>query len=278
MKFNVYLVSTDHHLKVASANIIENKLQPAIIFSINYERHIKQNNRPDNLQRYSHLSISLIFWLFITRRLAKVYLPDHVKHFYIFTFFPYHLIEDGMKNKFPIKHNGLLKKLYFSRTNGNNENCKGFLGTQELFVPLHLERKSIMVSVSKSNPPKNKGVLIILQPLSEDGHLSQEAAIKCYQELQRQVLRKLNHKKLGFFLRPHPRSEPAFVKLLTKRLQGEVSIDETNLYSHAATLFSSFIFEYSAEWIYISGTSINKQLSEIFGEIPMVENHDRYIF
>lgn len=279
MKYRIYLVSTDHHMKVVSADIIDDSFQLAIVFSTNYERHLKNIDGSFAIRSYTVYSFLQIIWLLITGQVSKLYLPDHVKNFYIFTlFFQYCLIEDGLKNRFPAQHSGYFRKLYFSRSNGNNRNCKSFLGTQPMFVPQKLIQKCKILKIRNKSEHLHEGVLIVLQPLFEDGHLSQEAAISCYKELQRQVLKRFNQKALRFFLRSHPRSAPEFVELLTHQLQGNVSIDDSKLYRNAATLFSSFIFEYNAEWIYFSGTSLNKQLLEIFGYIPVIENNDHRIF
>ena len=266
-------------MKIASTDIIGDGLQSAIVFSTNYKKHLKNSNDSFELRPYTLYSFLQILWFLITGQVLKLYLPDHVKDFYIFTlFFPYCLIEDGLKNRFPAQYVGLLRKLYFSRTNGNNINCKCFLGTQLMFCPKKLIQKSKIINIKNTSEHLHDGVLIVLQPLFEDGHLSQEAAISCYKELQRKVLQRLNQKNLRFYLRPHPRSAPEFVELLTDHLQGDVFIDDSKLYRNAATLFSSFIFEYNAEWIYFAGTSLNKRLREIFGYIPVVENNDHRIF
>ncbi len=109
--------------------------------------------------------------------------------------------------------------------------------------------------------------LIITQPFSEDGYITEEDKIKIYKEMV--------NTKLKTIIKPHPRELTDYKKYFPEAIviENEVlaeSLLENKCIVEIKTIFSSSIYNYPYSRnvkIYIKGSSFNDSLSHEFGYI-----------
>lgn len=225
-------------------------------------------------------------------KLLPVYGADHISGSKFFlkrnNFF---LIEDGTANYSTKSYKRSLKNILFSiPVFGVHSNVKRILLTKREAIPDIIRHKVELINIkslwnekSKNeqekilnilqseyldlNPPKGEKITLLLtQPLSEDGIISEEEKVAIYKKLL------LNHKNF-VMIKPHPREKTDYklhmdnVCVINKNYPSEL-LDLLNIsFDEIVTLFSTAAQQYPKEKVVYYGTNVNPKLKKIFGDI-----------
>lgn len=236
----------------------------------------------------------------------EFWIQDHLKYspFFLGNFKELFLLEDGMENYTDFKEKSS-KKIKYSLKNkllggtfkiekykyGTSKKIKKIYLTGLDKIPEEIRNKVEIVNlkkiwnnlndfeknklldiffIKKENLKilKNKKIILITQPISEDSDLTEDEKISIYKEIIKE------YKENEILIKPHPREKTDYKKyfpdanILEKNIPMEMISFLIEDLEEVITLFSSAVFEFkNISQVKFLGTKFDKKLSNIFGEI-----------
>lgn len=124
---------------------------------------------------------------------------------------------------------------------------------------------------------KNKKYILLTQPLSEDGYMSEKDKIKIYKN----ILDKYNKNKI--IIKPHPREKTEYFKVFgnIKIIKSVFPIELLDIldikFERAITLFSSSALNINTDKVDFYGSEIDERLFKEFGSMDKIFKRNAFL-
>ncbi|WP_318489726.1 polysialyltransferase family glycosyltransferase [Photobacterium leiognathi] len=285
-----YKENIDETLFILPECIINDKIIENVVNLIILNNNIK----PINKFEYLFLNYGLYIGRFkvfskYIKRSCCFYIHDHLILSPIFFNFNFNLIEDGLLNRtFEPKENKI-KDLFLIYNNllGRNKRVQNILFLNEDNIPSDIKNKIILINKEKYFKEINTIIngalsaniyidegnvtyLLITQPLSEDGIITEDEKISIYSNIINMFPCE------NIIIKPHPRELTKYEDKIKniKAIDGKSIMESLYSYENIIfiTMFSSSVVVFEHNKVFYFGTCGNKKIENVFGKIEPNEN------
>lgn len=230
----------------------------------------------------------------------RVYGNDHIPiAFYFLRKYDFYVIEEGLANYEKLEKVKERPKLYYFSKLGRTKQVKKVYLTGISGIPLEIKKKVEIIDIKKlwnkktenekenilkifnldklNLSQKESRYILLTQPLSEDGYITEREKIKLYKK----IIEKYPSRKI--IIKKHPREKTKYEKvfqditILSDTFPAEIFTLLGIEFEKVITLFSTSVFNFNFKNIDFYGTEVHPNLLKKFGSMDHIMKRNKFL-